>query len=301
MIRFGLCCLFHDEPIKFRRTTATALSRQSPEARLEKVSELCLSNASSLLEATRTVKRLGIGAFRVMSPLFPLYTHPRVGYRLDDLLTRSKIEALFEQVNAYCRREDIRLSFHPDQFVILSSPRPNVVESSIGELAYQATLAEMIGAEELNIHLGGVYDSKETAKARFIENFQRLPENARRRLTLENDDKSYHVEDLIPVCEKLGIPLVYDVHHHRCNPDSLTVERATDAAVAIWRNLGKEPHFHVSSPRDGWNSARPQPHADMINPEDFPEYWKRLPCPITVDVEAKAKELAVIHLMNALR
>jgi len=92
--------------------------------------------------------------------------------------------------------------------------------------------------------------------------------------------------------------MVYDVHHHRCNPDGLSVEEATSLAMATWHNLGREPYFHISSPKNGGREGSPKPHADYINPADFPSCWHEQN--ITVDVEAKAKELAVLRLMKNL-
>ncbi len=134
---------------------------------------------------------------------------------------------------------------------------------------------------------------------RFAAAVPDLPGAARGRLTLENDDSSYTPKDLLPVCRQLSMPLVYDVHHHRCNPDGLSVEEATVLSAETWKGTGGEPYGHLSSPRDGWNARDPRPHADFIDPADFPECW--LGREMTVDVEAKAKELAVVGLMEALR
>ena len=84
MIRFGLCCIFVEEPINFRTVTAKTLSTLSPKLRLNRVSQVCLHNARSLLDALRAVDRLGIGAFRILSPFFPRYTHPEMGYTVDE-------------------------------------------------------------------------------------------------------------------------------------------------------------------------------------------------------------------------
>jgi UV DNA damage endonuclease len=221
-----------------------------------------------------------------------------VGYALEDLPDRDAIEALLKKIQHYRDKNDIRLSFHPDQFIILSSPKKHVVENSIRELEYQGMLAERIGADVITMHGGGRYGDKKQALHRFAENFHRLSPRVQSRLTLENDDHIYTVSDLVPVCKELAIPLVYDVHHHRCNPNGLPVEKATSLALETWEAVGREPYFHLSSPKNGWQSGNPKPHADYIDPADFPECWKNLS--ITVDVEAKAKELAVIQLMKDL-
>ncbi|MEE4254894.1 MAG: UV DNA damage repair endonuclease UvsE [Desulfuromusa sp.] len=297
-MRFGLCCQFKDEKIAFRTTTARVLSTMSRGEQLKKLSGLCYDNSQSLVQAVQTVHRLGIGAFRIISPLFPRMTHPEVGYSLNDLPDGEAIGNLLGVVRSFAHLHDIRLSFHPDQFVVLSSPHPQVVANSIRELEYQAWLAEAVGAGVINLHAGGVYGDKLSALQRFSQVFADLPENVRSRLTLENDDVSYTVYDLLPICDKLAIPLVYDVHHHRCKPDGLSVEEATQLAAATWQRQGREQYCHLSSPKVGWGEGNPKPHADYINPDDIPACWRERV--MTVDIEAKAKELAVIRLMNTM-
>ncbi len=89
---------------------------------------------------------------------------------------------------------------------------------------------------------------------------------------------------------------VYDVHHHRCLPDGPSVEEASELAFATWGE--REPYAHLSSPKDGWQSPNPRAHADYIDPADFPEEWKG--CAMTIDVEAKAKERAVVAIKHAV-
>lgn len=266
---------------------------------LRKLSGICHDNARNVLLALDTVHRLGIGSFRIMSPLFPRMTHPDVGYCLEELPDGDVITNLLDTIRDFAGRHDIRLSFHPDQFVVLSSPHSAVVTNSLQELEYQGRLAEAIGADVINIHAGGVYGDKRAALERLCELFPRLSVSVRSRLTLENDDVSYTVRDLLPVCEKLLIPLVYDVHHHRCNPDGLTVLEATDLSGKTWQRAGREQYCHISSPRAGWGDGNPKPHADYIDLADFPDCWRGRE--MTVDIEAKAKELAVVRLMEELK
>jgi len=297
-MRFGLCCLFINEAVSFRTTTAKALSGLDRDGQLRKLSDICRHNAVNLLLALEAVQRLGIGAFRIMSPLFPRMTHPGVGYRLEDLPDSAGITLLLDSVKGFASTSDIRLSFHPDQFVVLSSPHPAVLANSIRELEYQAGLAEAVGADVINIHAGGVYGDKAAALRRLCEVGPPLGDVVKSRLTLGNDDVSYTVRDLLPVCRQLSIPLVYDVHHHRCNPDGLSVEDATRLAGETWDRAGREQYCHLSSPRSGWDGGNSRPHADYIDPADFPDCWRGRA--MTVDIEAKAKELAVIRLKGDL-
>jgi UV DNA damage endonuclease len=299
-MKLGLCCQFAHEPIKFRVTTATACARLTRTAQLQKLAELCLHNAQALEQAVEFCGEHRIGAFRVLSQFWPLKTHPTCGYRLEELPECVAITDQLERVRALAQQRSVRLTFHPDQFVVLNSPRPEVVESSLAELEYQAEAAELIGADVINIHGGGAYGDKAVALARFRTNLQRLSPRARQFLTLENDDKIFTPADLLPVCEAERIPFCYDVHHHRCLPDELSITEATQAAIRTWElaDFPREPLFHLSSPLGGWGNPQPQLHHDEIDPADVPPEWLGLA--ITVDIEAKAKELAIAKLQSAL-
>ncbi|HZZ71889.1 MAG TPA: UV DNA damage repair endonuclease UvsE [Pirellulales bacterium] len=295
MIRLGLCCLFHAEPIKFRTTTAAALAKLARPRQLERLSQLCAANAAALLAALRFCSAHGIGCFRINSRILPLKTHPALGYPLEELPQAGEILRAFQECGAFARAHALRTCFHPDQFVVLNSQRPEVVASSVRELEYQAEVAEWVQADVINIHGGGAFGNKPQALADFCRGVERLSPRARSRLTVENDDTLFSARDLAPVCRELAIPLVYDVHHHRCLRDAWSVEEATAAALATWN---REPLFHVSSPRDGWAGPRPQRHHDYIDPSDLPGAWRDLD--LTVEVEAKAKELAVLRLKEHL-
>jgi len=296
MIRLGLCCKFQAEPIAFRRTTAAALQRLPRAAALQKLDQICLDNAAALDAALHYCTRHGIGGFRVNSQILPLKTHPQAGYAVEDLPNGTKIVQRFKACGAFAAQHDVRLSFHPDQFIVLSSENAEITRRSLADLAYHAEVAAWIGADVINIHGGGGYGDKAGALARVSRNLGRLPPAVKSRLTLENDERVYTPAELLPLCRAHGVPLVYDVHHHRCKPDGMSVEQATEAALATW---DREPLFHVSSPIQGWDGPKPSLHHDYIDPADFPECWNGLEA--TVEVEAKAKEMAVLRLARDLR
>lgn len=295
VIRLGLCCNFRIEPIRFFTTTATAIGRMRRTDALQRLSGLCLANADALLAALQSCARLGIGCFRVNSQILPVKTHPVHGYRIEELPLHDEIIRRFKACGSFVRKHKLRASFHPDQFVVLNSQRPDVVASSIRELEYQGEVAGWIEADVVNIHGGGAFGDKARALSEFARNLDRLSHAIRSRLTVENDDKVYSPADLLPLCRAEGIPLVYDAHHHRCHRDDKSEEETTELAMATWN---REPLFHISSPIDGWNQPRPERHHDFIDIKDFPRWWCDLD--LTVEVEAKAKEVAVLKLQKQL-
>ena len=293
--RLGLCCIFREADIRFRSRQAGTLLKLQRNEQLDRLSTTILHNSSSLVQALSYCAEHGIGSFRVNSGFLPMKSHPRLGYGLDELPDMQLIFELLATAKHFAREHNLRLTFHPDQFTLLSSPRAEVTRQSLAELAYHAELAEYIGADVIILHGGGAYGDKEAALGRLAERLVSLPVSIRSRLVLENDDRIFTPGDLLPLCEKLAVPLAYDVHHHRCLSDGLSVEEVTGRAMATWN---REPLFHLSSPREGWQGRDPRPHHDYIDPADFPPCWLGLE--LTVEIEAKAKELAVRRLLDQL-
>lgn len=291
-IRWGLCCQFVDAPIHFRTATASYVLRLPKAERWKYLRDIARHNAESLVQAVQKCQALGIGAFRINSQILPLGTHPTAGYTIPQLDPSGAIRKAYRAAGKAAKAAGVRLSFHPDQFVVVNSERESVVAGSLEELEFQAEIAALVGADVIVIHGGGRAGGVNAALQRLEAGLKRLSRRARSRVALENDDRSFTPQDLLPLCRRLKIPLVYDVHHHRCLPDGLSVEQATAFAVETWG--GREPHFHLSSPREGWSSKDPRPHADYLDPRDIPDCWREQA--FTVDVEAKAKERAVLAI-----
>jgi UV DNA damage endonuclease len=296
MIRLGLCCKFEKEPIKFLTAAALHVMKLEPAARKAKLAALCLANAAALKQAVEYCAANGIGSFRVNSQILPLKTHSAAGYDLMDLPGGAEIIEKFKACGALARESGVRLTFHPDQFILLSSANDAITKASIKELEYQAQVAGWIGADVITMHGGGGYGDKTAALARVAAALKRLSRAVLSRLAFENDDRVYTPADLLPFCRAQGLPFIYDVHHHRCLPDGLSVEEVTRQALKTWN---REPLFHLSSPKPGWKGTEPRQHHDHIDIKDFPASWRKLD--ITIEVEAKAKELAIGRLLGKLK
>jgi UV DNA damage endonuclease len=121
-IRWGLCCLFKEEPIHFAIRQAAHLAKFDRSRQLTLMAETIVANGRALLAAIAYCSRNSIGAFRVNSRIFPLKTHPQAGYRLAELPEHGAIEQMYRQAGQAAAAADIRLTFHPDQFTLLSSP-----------------------------------------------------------------------------------------------------------------------------------------------------------------------------------
>src|SRR4051812_23678942 len=293
-LRWGLCCQFLDSPIKFRTATHGYVTTLTPKNRRGYLADIADHNAIALAEAVERCHELGIGAFRITSQILPLATHPLSGYTLDQLDASGGVAGALAWAGALARAYDVRLSLHPDQFVVLNSEREQVVRSAVQELEHQATIAEMIGADVIVLHAGGGAGGTDSALERLERGFPLLSSRVLDRLALENDDRCFTPRSLLPLCQRAGVPLVYDVHHHRCLADGLSIEEATELSAATWRD--REPYAHLSSPKGGWTGPNIRAHADYVDPTDFPDAWRDRT--MTVDVEAKAKERAVLALIS---
>lgn len=295
--RWGLCCQFLDSPVRFKQATHRFSATLGEKESRAYLSRIVLFNAQALVDAIERCAALGIHAFRITSQFMPLATHPVSGYSPESLPGWPDIEKKLLEASARSRANDVRLSFHPDQFVVLNSETERVVEASIIEMEHQAIVAGLVGAQALTLHGGGMAGGVSAAIERLERGIDRLSRNARALLALENDDRSFSPAALLPFCERSGIPFVYDVHHHRCKPDDVSIAEATSRCIESWGK--REPWMHISSPRLGWQSSNPRLHADFIDPEDVPPEW--LGKTMTIDVEAKEKERAVLAITDVMR
>jgi UV DNA damage endonuclease len=191
----------------------------------------------------------------------------------------------------------MRITSHPGPFNVLTSPHPHVVTNCIKDLSIHGEVFDMMGLSrtpynKINIHIGGAYGDKESAMARFCVNFERLPDSVKSRLTVENDDKAtmYSVRDLYDgVYTRIGIPIVFDYHHHQFCTGDMTEQQALELAITTWGDIKPVVHYSESR-RDEKKDVtiRVQAHSDYVY-DKIETYGND----IDIMVEAKAKELAV--------
>lgn len=253
------------------------------------------------------LRQEGIRMYRMSSDFVPYATHP------DMPQFHRQIEAHVAELADVGRRAaefDVRLSLHPSQYVVLNAADDSIATKAIADLDSQATLLDAMeqGHEAVVVlHLGGVYGDRSTSLERFVRNYGRLTEAARRRLVIENDESCYSLQDCLWVHERTGLPVVFDHHHHRLNPGDLPMGAAVRAAFATWAE-NRTPKLHFSSPRlDGREVGRGKQtrmqapllrqHADYVDPWTFAEFLRDLKdLRFDVMLEAKAKDLALLKL-----
>lgn len=234
----------------------------------------------------------GIYLYRMSSSLIPLATHPDV-----ELDVRATYAEELRELGAFVRAHDMRVTMHPNQFTLLNGTE-KVVSAALRDLDYHAAIMDGMGldaAHKINIHIGGVYGDKEKALGRLYENIERVPARIRARLTFENDDKAYTLDETLTACERTGQPMMLDIHHDWCNPSP---HPPLDYLPRIRATWGDTPmKIHVSSPKD---EKEFRSHSDFIDPEKLLAFLKG--CKeqgmerIDVMVEAKQKDLACLQL-----
>ncbi len=202
--------------------------------------------------------------FRLSSDLIPFASHNICSY---DWIKNFKTE--FKFIGDYIKKFNFRISIHPDQFVVLNSKNEKVIKNSIKELIYHAkilSLMELDNTAKIQIHLGGVYAEKEKSILRFIKTYDNLPKQVKNRLVIENDDRNYNLEDCIKVYSFIGIPIVFDVFHHRINCSQESVSKAIIKCGKTW---SKEDGLLMVDYSSQKKNARIGSHIEHIDIEDF--------------------------------
>jgi len=279
-------------------TNRSMIKKTFKEKGLEYAGELALQNVRDLFTILQWNNRKGIKLFRVSSDIFPWASE----YGIENLPQYKRIEMILQACGNYAKQNGIRVNAHPGPFNVLVSPRENVVQNTITDLEIHGKIFDMMGLEKspynnLNIHCNGVYGDKQSAMDRFCTNFERLSDSVKTRLTVENDDKGtmYSVKDLMYIHERIGIPIVFDYHHHQFCTGDLSEQEALELAMTSWpEGITPEVHYSESKALHEENSKlKPQAHSDYI--KELPNLYGNV---VDVMVEAKAKELAILPFIN---
>ena len=293
-IRFGYACL--NVTLGRRGGFRGMIKRTWLKEGLPHASRLALENSEILCGIIDWNNHNGIQVYRMTSDLIPWASE----YELEQLPDWSKIQANYRKAANLAAAGNQRLSFHPGQFNSLTSPREHVVVNCIRDLRIHGEIMDAMGLPrtreaKINIHMGGSFGEKEVAMDRWCKNFERLPESVKSRITLENDDKGnlYSAKDLHQVWQRLGVPTVFDYHHHKFCDGGLPESEALHLAATTWGGVRPVTHYSESAATREGRDAMPQAHSNFV---DGPV--KDWGLDIDCVVEAKAKELAVLQLVT---
>jgi len=292
-IRLGYCCINLSLD---RKVTANRgmIKKTFQQKGIQYCGELAHQNIKDILTILKWNIANDIYVYRMSSDVFPWMSE----YEITELPNFQEILPDMQAIGKFVIDNKIRLSMHPGQFDVLPSPTPSVVSKTIKDLNQHCQIMDLMGlpstpAFPINIHVGGTYGDKEAAAQRFCENFQLLDANTKSRLVVENDDKAtqYSVSDLYQLIYlKIGTPITFDFHHHRFNTGDLTEEAALKLAYTTWKGYIPLTHYSSSKKTFEDSSVIARSHADYIY-----EKINSYNLPLDIEVEAKAKDLAVLR------
>ena len=232
--------------------------------------------------------------FRISSDIIPFASHP--------VLTIDWVnyfEDRLNEIGRYIKNNNMRISMHPDQFIVLNSKRKEVVDRSVKELKYHADFLDALRLDstaKIQLHVGGVYDNKQESLNRFIRRYELLSNRIRKRLVIENDERSYTAKDCLHISKNANIPVLFDVLHHHIHNHNESVTSILKKIASTWKKRDGIPMIDYSSQEKNEKTGR---HATHIDKKDFICFLKDSE-PIDVDVmlEIKDKEKSALEAVR---
>ena len=240
----------------------------------------------------------GLLFFRMGSGIVPFGSH-----EINTFPWQTHFSAEFQALGDYIKANNLRVSFHPDQFVVLNSPSPDIVRRSIDELVYQGAMLDLMGldgAAKLQIHVGGLYGDRELAISRFAEVHATLPAAVRARVVVENDDRLFSLRDCLHLHELTGVPILFDNFHHECLNHGEPMAEALRLAAATWHpTRDGVPMMDYSSQALGERKGK---HTDDLVDGLFREFLTNLHgLDLDLMLEIKNKEASALRAVAILR
>ena len=235
--------------------------------------------------------------FRITSDLIPFASHPICDFKWQEYFRYE-----FQEIGKTIRENKIRISMHPDQFIVLNSKDPEVVKRSIAELNYHAEVLDLMKLDKkakIQLHLGGAYGNKKESMNRFADNYLKLDNNIKNRLVIENDDKIYSFKDCLSLHEKIKVPLLFDVFHHMVLNNHESLRFCLEQQKRTWDKNDGIPLIDYSSQKPGFRSGS---HAESIDLKDF-EWFLHQSMPYDFDImlEIKDKEYSALKALKVAK
>ncbi|ODS36625.1 UV damage repair endonuclease UvsE [Candidatus Altiarchaeales archaeon WOR_SM1_SCG] len=266
--------------------TANKTFRLSSYSRQNMVSKI-ENNLSCLKKILGYNSKNNLLFFRIGSGIIPFASHTVCDFKWQDHFKKD-----FASIGNYIKKQDMRISMHPDQFVLINAKNSEIIKRSVKELEYQSRVLDLMKLKEkakIQIHVGGVYKDKEKSIQRFIENCKKLTGDVKKRLVIENDDRSYNLRDCLKIHKKIKIPVVFDSFHHECLNAGESLKDAITSAAKTW---GKKDGCLMIDYSSQEPMKRKGTHAKTINPELFKKFVKQAKttdCDIMLEIKDKEK------------
>lgn len=294
-IRLGYACISKTLDITTSHTiTYTNYKILSEKEKIKKLKEIIEKNLKNLEEILKYNIKNNIHFYRMSSKIIPLATHPNI--KFDSLKEYKKT---LKHIGKIINDNNLRVDIHLDEYCVLNSTNPDVVNSTINIIKFYKNMLKTMNINSYMIlHVGSSTFGIEKSITRFIKNFEKIDEQAKKLIILENDDKTFKIEDVLKICKTLNIPMVLDYHHYKCNKEE-PLEKNIEEIIKTWKN--KKPKMHISSKK---NNKEFRSHHDYIDIEDFIELTnilKKQNIDIDIMIEAKQKDIALFKLIRELK
>ncbi|HEY4549065.1 MAG TPA: UV DNA damage repair endonuclease UvsE [Bacillus sp. (in: firmicutes)] len=270
------------------------------EAAIRKLERISLMNLQNTLRLLKHNAASDIHFYRLTSRLIPLANHEE----LLDWNYMKPLDEMLREVGDFAKKNDIRIDFHPDHFVLINSLQKHILKNSIKTLQMHYLLLKGMGIDSTHrcvMHVGGNYKETEKSLERFVDNWMVIPRAIQKMIMLENDDTSFTLEDTLYLCEKIGIPLVFDYHHHLAHHRHVNWEDHWDRVVQTWSDSPLPVKMHISSPK---SEKEFRHHSDFVDVDMFFKFLKEVKgstAQIDCMIEAKRKDEALFKLMEDIQ
>lgn len=255
------------------------------------------NNLQCLLDMLRFNAAHHIMFFRITSDLIPFASHP-----VCTVDWRTSFSSMFNETGGFIRTHNMRISMHPGQFVVINSRWEDVFQRSRAELMYHLQVLEALGLDrtaKIQIHVGGVYGDRSESMGRFGKRLGMLDKSIRQRLVIENDDRNYTLRDCLDISNLTGLPVLFDVFHHRVNTSGETVRHAMKRVSATW---GEEDGLPMVDYGSQARARKPGTHSDSIDLDDFKAFIEETrPFDFDVMLEIKDKEISAARAIESVR
>lgn len=289
-VRLGYACICNG--VNETSSSPYTYSEYLDKHNVNKLDNVIMSNLDALEKIILYNVKNNIHFYRMSSKIIPLATKDDVYF---DYV--GKYKEVYDRIGKMINDNAIRVDFHPDQFCVLNSTKKEIVDNSIKILNYHYQLLDVLSVKDkvLVIHVGSSVFGKDNSIKRFINSYNRLPKFLKECIAIENDDKIFNVEDVTRISNVIGVPIVLDYHHYKCNKSEMDIKKIFDS----WK--GKVPKVHFSSPR---NSRDYRSHSEYIDSDDFIKFIEMIreyDVDIDVMIEAKGKDDALFRLIREIK
>lgn len=263
----------------------------------EKLRDIIKNNLVCLKEILNFNKKENLKFFRISSETIPFASHEVMSIKWYE-----EFKSDLKEIGDFIKKNDFRVSMHPDQFILINSIKEDVFLRSVKELEYHTIFLdsmELDYSHKVQIHIGGVYGDKNLSIERFLKRYDALPNFIKKRLCIENDDRYYSVIDTIKISNEIGIPIIFDYFHYKCNNNGEDLKSFFDYIVKSWKKEDGVPMVDYSSQEKG---AKKGTHATKIDIKDFEEFIKiTRPYDFDIMLEIKDKEKSAIKGRDILK